>query len=101
MKLSINLNTASVINFAKHKFFIILWVFLGVIAVLTGLVVYNEVQKISQSQADTAGIMDKIVRLNLTQHQTLEKRLSENSSFQPIPVPGANAFGMPPIPEDN
>lgn len=92
-------SSGSLINKIKSNYSILLWGFLGVIGLLTALVVFREVNKISLVQTDTAGILDKIVRVNLDKHQAIEKQLGENSSFEPQPVPGAGAFGAAPQPE--
>ncbi len=98
MKLSLNLKSVgAVTNILKNNFSIVLWVFLGLIALLTGLVIFREVGKVSQVQTDTSGILDKIVRVNLGSYQALEKRLGENSSFRPGPIDGADSFGPAPI----
>ena len=95
---SLNLKTvAALLDRVKSNFSLVLWVFLGIIIVLTGLVIYQEVRKVSSVQTDTAGILDRIVRVNMGQHESLEKKLGENSSFQPWPVAGADAFGPAPV----
>lgn len=86
----------SALNIFKHNLGLVLLCAIAIIAVLTGLVIFKEVRKVSQVQTDTSGILDKIVRVNLTQHQALEKQLGDNSSFEPIPVPGADVFGAAP-----
>lgn len=98
MKLSLNFkNTTAILAKLKSSLSIALWIFLIIITVFTGLVVFKEFQKISQVQTDTSSILDKIVRVNLPLHQTLEKKLGENSSFQSAPIEGANAFGIAPV----
>lgn len=96
MKLPIDLKGVSPLKIFKKNFSIVLWVFLGIILVLTGLVIFKEVRKVTQVQTNPEGALDRIVRVNLTQHQALEKLLGDNSSFEPQPVPGANAFGSAP-----
>ncbi len=98
MKLSIDFKNISVLNKLKGNFAIILWVFLLIIAALTGIVIYQEVGKVTVVQTDADGILDRIVRVKLSNHESLEKKLSENSSFQSVSVDGADAFGMPPEP---
>lgn len=71
---------------------------LTVIAILTGLVIYNEVNKVTQVQTNSDEIFGRIVRVNLSQYKVIEKQLGDYSSFQPSPVPGSDAFG--PAPED-
>ena len=98
MKLSLNLKSGTAaIHKLKDNFSLGLWVFLFIIAVLTGLVIFKEVRKVSQVQTDTSGLWDKIVRVNLSLHKNLETRLSENSSFQPQTVPGVKAFSAAPV----
>lgn len=101
MKLSIDLKSgAMLLSKLKSNYSILLWGFLGVVALLTALVAFKEISKITLIQTDTAGILDKIVRVNLNSHQTIETRLGENSSFEPQPVPGADAFGAAPKPKE-
>lgn len=97
IKIPINLKGLdALLDKAKGKLSILLWVFLGIIVLFTGLVIFQEVRKVTLVQTDTSGILDRIVRVNLGQHQALEKRLGENTSFQPWPVAGADAFGSAP-----
>lgn len=97
IKIPINLKgLGNLVNTVKGKFSILLWVFLGLIIIFTGLVIFQEVRKVTSVQIDTSGILDRIVRVNLQQHGELENRLGENTSFQPWPVAGADAFGLAP-----
>ncbi len=101
MKLAFDLKQMPVGKIKKIKLSLILWVVLAVIAVMTGLVVYNELSKVTAVQTDQDTIFDRIVRVNLNQFNAVEKRLSENSSFQPVPVPGASVFGPAPKPVED
>lgn len=101
MKLSLDLKNITVLNKLKGNFSILLWVAILVVAFLTGLVVFNEVRKITQVQTDTSGILDRIVRVKLSNHENLEKRLGENSSFQPVKIEGAEAFSPVPLKTNN
>jgi hypothetical protein len=47
-------------------------------------------------QTDTFNIA-KIVRVNLEGHKALEKKLNDNATFEPVPVPGADSFGPSPL----
>ena len=96
MKLNLNFKQLSSLKKIKFSIASVLWVCVGIILVLTGLVVFSEVRKITLVQTDTSGIMDRIVRVKLPQHEELQKKLGENTSFRAAPVEGAEAFRIPP-----
>lgn len=96
MKLSINLKTESVVELLKKNISIILWVFLLIIFVLVGLIIFREYGKISQVRSDTSGVTGQTVRVNVQQHQEIENQFSENERFVPQAVPGSDSFGAAP-----
>jgi hypothetical protein len=84
----------------KIKLSLALWGLVAIIAVLAGLVIFKEVRKVTGVQTDSAAIFNRIVRVNMAQYKDLETRLTENSSFEPQPVPGAEAFSASPELQD-
>ncbi len=97
IKIPFNLKSVgALLEKAKGKLSILLWLFLGVITILVGFMILQEMRKVSSVQTDTAGILDRIVRVNMGQHESLVQQLGENASFQPWPVSGADAFGLAP-----
>jgi hypothetical protein len=96
MKLSFDIKGASIIDSLKKRLSLGLWIFLLVVALFSGYIIFQEVKKITQANADTSGITGETVRVNISQHQALEQRLNENLQFSPEPIPGADAFGAQP-----
>ena len=98
MKLSINLKGVSIVPLLKKNISLLLLVFLVLVALLAGLIVFNEVRKVSQARTDnSAANIGRILRVNTGKHEELEKQLDENSRFIPQDVPNADAFGSPPV----
>ncbi|HEX3100073.1 MAG TPA: hypothetical protein VHQ41_03850 [Patescibacteria group bacterium] len=96
LKFNFKFNKLSGSSLPKVKLSVVLWVVIGIVAVLSGLVIFKEVRKVTSVQTDNSAIFDRIVRVNLNQFKDLENKLGENSSFQPVIIPGANAFSTPP-----
>jgi hypothetical protein len=93
MKLSLNFKQGTaVFKKLKQNISLALWAFLGVIAILTGYIIYGEVGKIFLVATDTEEAQGKIVRLNIALYQELEKKLDDNAQFIPQPVSNPDAF---------
>lgn len=97
MKLSFNLKNISVLGTLKKKLGLLLWIFLLLVALLTGTIIFKEWRKIVLVNSDTSGVTGQIVKVNIKQYQTLENQLNENARFVPQSVDGADAFGSAPI----
>lgn len=97
MKLSFNIKGGSVLTTIKKKIGMLLGLFLLVVAILAGLVIYKEWKKISLVRSDTSGITGQIVKVNLNQYQDLETQLNDNINFAPQTIEGSESFGTAPV----
>jgi hypothetical protein len=96
MKLSMNIAGTSPLKIFKNNLSYSVAAVLAIVLVLTGLVVYRELGKISLVQVDQQRVLERMVRVNLSQEQALEKQLEENSRFEPVSIPDSNVFGTSP-----
>ncbi len=81
---------------SKKHLSTVLLVFIGVVALLVGFVVYREVRKFTQANSDTSGITGQIVKTNLNAHEGLTKRLEDYSRFSPRSISGNTVFSTAP-----
>ena len=95
MKLSLNFKLGSLTDILKKNLSFVLLGFLIFIAILVGFVIYGELRKISDAKGNSANAA-QIVRVNLDAHKQLEKKLNDNSTFEPKVVEGADSFGTAP-----
>lgn len=97
MKLSgLNFKTTSLGEVLKKNISIVLWIFVLVIVLSVAYIVYQEIRRVSQVRTDNSGVYGQIVRVNVGQHEALEKRLNENERFAPHVIPGADVFNTAP-----
>lgn len=97
MKISLNLKSLPIVPFIKKNTSLLMLLFLVVVALAAGWIMFSEVRKVSQARVDnSAANIGKILRVNTVQHEELVKRLDENSRFIPNDVPNADSFGVPP-----
>lgn len=97
MKLSINLKSVPLIPLLKKNISLLLLLCLIIVALASAWVMFSEIRKVSQARVDnSAANIGKILRVNISQHAELEKRLEENSRFIPEDIANADAVGVPP-----
>lgn len=92
-----NLSSLSLGEKLKNNVSLLLLIFLGIVALMAGFVMFKEVRKLSLASMDTSAVTGQIVRVNMTQHQAIEQRLEENLRFTPEIVQNADSFGSAPI----
>ncbi len=95
MKLKINLNFHSILDYFKKNLSIVMLTFLILVLILVGFIIFDEIKKITQVN-DNAESSGQILRVNLEKHKQLEKTLNNNSTFSPELIDGAGAFGVAP-----
>lgn len=95
MKLAINLKFGSLADLFKKQLSFVLLGFIILIAIMSLFEMYGEIKKITEANKSSIS-QAQIVRVNLEGHQQLEKKLNDNSTFEPVPVAGADAFGTAP-----
>ena len=96
MKLSINLNSASLVTILKKNISIVLLGFLLLVLLLASYIIFQEYRKIALVRSDTSGVTGQTVRVNLSQYDSLVQALEENQRFTPQPIPGSSSFGAAP-----
>ncbi len=102
MKLpNINLSAKSIkdVPFLKNIKFRLnwgVWLYLFIILLALGWVLWGEWTKLKMINADASNLNDKIVRVNMQQHQEIERNLESNQRFVPEKVPGTEVFASPP-----
>lgn len=98
MKLSdMHFNVTNLGGFFKKNLSLLLLIFLIIIFISVGFVVFKEVRNISRATADLSGITGQTVRVNLGLHQELSNHLDENQRFVPKNILGNSIFS--PIPK--
>jgi thiol:disulfide interchange protein len=101
MKLSLGYNNLSLFKKLKDNFPILLWALIGLLALAVLWVIYQDLAKINQLNADAESIQKKIVRVDMEKYRKLEQQLNENASFVPEELPEIDAFKPIPTPIKN
>lgn len=98
MKLSLDLKGLSILPLLKKNISLLLLLFLVIVGLMAGYVIFGEVRKVSQARTDnSAASIGQILRVNITAHEELQKRLRENTQFVPGDTPNADSFGIAPV----
>ncbi len=96
MKLSIQPNFKAFPSLIKKHFQFVLWGFLIFVLVMEFFVIKDSIDLILIARAPAPGAQAQLVRVNFEQYKLIEKRLEDDSQFNPDPVKYTSPFGAPP-----
>lgn len=96
MKLDLKFNFAALPGLAKKYIQFVLWAFLIIVLAMEFFVIKNSVDLALLARTTAPGAQAQIVRVNFEQYKAIEKRLQDNTGFQPQPVKYTNPFGLAP-----
>ncbi len=96
MKLSLKFDFKKSLSYILKRFSLVLWVFLGLVVIAEALTIKASVSQILQANAEQAINNAKLLRVNFETYNSIEKRLTTNSSFIPSESTGIDPFGVAP-----